>query len=80
LLGLGGNWRTSPEDCPDGVFLLVGEEVVDGQRIAAARTTDLASTLCYLLGLPVAQYMEGRVMVECVSEEVLATRPLWVVD
>jgi hypothetical protein len=36
--------------------------------------------VCYLLGLPVAQYMEGGVIVDAVEPEFLAENPLRVVD
>jgi hypothetical protein len=80
LLGFGDSWRTSAEDCPDGVVLLSGVGVPQGQRFAGASLTDVAPTLCYLLGLPVAQYMEGGVIVDGVEQEYLANHPLRVVD
>jgi hypothetical protein len=40
---------------------------------------DVVPTLCYLLGLPVAQYMEGEVIVDAVDTGYLTTHPL-VVD
>jgi hypothetical protein len=80
MLGFGNDWRTSAEDCPDGVVLLSGVGVPQGQRFAGARLTDVAPTLCYLLGLPVAQYMEGGVIVEVVEQDYLASHPLRVVD
>jgi hypothetical protein len=36
--------------------------------------------LCYLLGLPVAQYMEGSVVISAVTPSFLAEHPLRVVD
>jgi hypothetical protein len=79
-IGIGSDWRTSAEDCPDGAVLLIGDGVPQGQRFAGAQMADLAPTLCYLLELPVAQYMEGRVVVEALDEEFLANHPLRVVD
>jgi len=38
------------------------------------------TTLCYLLGLPVAQYMEGSVVVGMVTPSFLEEHPLRVVD
>jgi hypothetical protein len=37
-------------------------------------------TLCYLLGLPVAQYMECGVVIHLVKPSYLATHPLRVVE
>jgi hypothetical protein len=80
LLGRGGDWRTSAEDCPDGLLLLYGPVVPAGRRFAEVRTTDCAPTLCYLLGLPVSQYMEGGLIVDAVEDQYLADHPLRVVD
>jgi hypothetical protein len=80
ILGFGGDWRSSADDCPDGVVLLRGTGVLQGARFVEARMADLAPTLCYLLGLPVAQYMEGRVLVEAVDERFLESHQLSVVD
>jgi len=80
LLGFGGDWRTSPEDSPDGLLLLFGDGVSGGDRFAEVKTIDIAPTLCYLLGLPVAQYMEGGVILDAVEDQYLADHPLRVVD
>lgn len=76
VLGLGGRWRTSPETCPDGAFLLAGDGVLVGKRFNRARLADVAPTVCYLLGLPVAQYMEGRVVLDAVEPSFVANHPL----
>ena len=39
----------------------------------------MVPTACYLLGLPLAQYMEGSVIIEAVDARYLSTHPL-VVD
>ncbi len=80
LLGAGDRWRTSARSCPEGVLMLMGEGVVAGKRFAPASLADVAPTLCYLLGLPVAQYMEGRVILEAVEPEYVVSHPLRVVD
>jgi len=80
LLGVGGDWRASAESCPEGSLFLLGRGVAAGTRLAPVRLEDLAPTLCYLLDLPVAQYMEGRVILEAVEPEWLETHPLRVVE
>lgn len=80
LLGGGGDWRVAPDQCPDGLLLLAGGPVRAGHLVAGARVPDLAPTLCYLLGLPVAQYMEGRVLVDAIRPEWVAEHPMQVVD
>jgi hypothetical protein len=80
LLGIGERWRTTARSCPDGLLVLMGDNVVRGRRFAEAGLADAAPTICYLLGLPVAQYMEGRVVLDAIEPEYVATHPLRVVD
>jgi hypothetical protein len=80
LLGGGGSWRTSARACPDGILVLHGPGVVAGRRMTPSRLADVAPTLCYLLGLPVAEYMEGRVVLDAVEPGFLAANPLRVVE
>jgi hypothetical protein len=80
MFGGGESWHTSAEESPDGLFILVGEGVDPGRRVPPVSPPDVAPTLCYLLGLPVAQYMEGSVVVGAVTPSFLAEHPLRVVD
>jgi hypothetical protein len=80
LFGGGESWHTSAEGCPDGLLVLLGDGVDAGRRAPTANPPDVAPTLCYLLGLPVAQYMEGGVVVEAVAPSFLSEHPLRVVD
>jgi len=45
-----------------------------------AQLVDVAPTICYLLGLPLPQYMEGRVLLEAIDPEYLSANSLQVVD
>jgi hypothetical protein len=80
LFGGGESWHTSAEGSPEGLFILLGEGVDSGRRVPSVNAPDVAPTLCYLLGLPVAQYMEGSVIVSAVTPSFLADHPLRVVD
>ena len=80
LFGGGESWHTSAEGSPDGLFILLGDGVDPGRQVQPANPPDVAPTLCYLLGLPVAQYMEGSVAVSAVTPSFLAEHPLRVVD
>ncbi len=80
LLGVGDDWRMSADSSPDGVLLLAGTGVSGGTRFSAARLPDVAPTLCYLVGLPTAEYMQGGLIVEAVDREYLESQPLRVVD
>jgi hypothetical protein len=80
LLGARDDWRTSAETCPEGLVMLSGPGVVRDRRLDATQLPDVAPTLCYLAGLPVAQYMQGRVVVEAVEPGFLETHPMRVID
>jgi predicted AlkP superfamily phosphohydrolase/phosphomutase len=49
---------------PPGLLLAYGEGIRPGATLAGASVLDVAPTLLYLLGLPVARDMEGRVLTE----------------
>jgi len=80
LFGGGGKWQTTAESCPDGLLVVLGDGVNAAMRGPRATPPDIAPTLCYLLGLPVAQYMEGSVLVDIIEPSFLAEHPLRVVD
>ncbi len=80
LLGLGGGWRATAAGSPDGALILAGRGVVPAHLMQRVQLTDVAPTLCYLVGLPVTQYMEGRVILDAVEPDFLAEHPLQVVD
>jgi len=80
LLGVGHAWRTSAESCPDGLVVLLGPGISPGERLQRPRLADVAPTLCYLLGLPVAQSMDGRVILDAVTPSYLESVPLRVVN
>ena len=80
LLGAGYEWRMSAETCPPGLVMLSGPGVNRNRRLDGVRLPDVAPTLCYLVGLPVAQYMQGRVIVDAVEPSFLEDHPLRVID
>ena len=80
FFGGGESWHTTAEGLPDGLLTLLGDGVNPGARVQPGRPPDVAPTLCYLLGLPVAQYMEGSVVVGMVTSTFLEEHPLRIVD
>lgn len=80
FLGIGDTWHSSAESCPEGLLVLLGHNVDAARSSDMAVPPDVAPTLCYLLGLPVAQYMEGGVVVDLVVPSYLSTHPLRVVE
>jgi predicted AlkP superfamily phosphohydrolase/phosphomutase len=62
-----------------GIFIARGPEVRSGETVVGARILDLAPTILHLMGLPVPDHMDGRVLTEVLSTprpvERLSTQP-----
>ena len=63
-------------DAPDGVLLAYGDGVRPGTMVAGASVLDITPTILYLMGLPVARDMEGRVLTEMLDEEFTRAHPI----
>jgi predicted AlkP superfamily phosphohydrolase/phosphomutase len=61
---------------PEGILFVRGPDVRPGVQLEGANILDLAPTILYLLGLPVADEMDGRVLVELLREERLRAQPI----
>ncbi|HEX5715267.1 MAG TPA: alkaline phosphatase family protein [Thermoanaerobaculia bacterium] len=61
---------------PDGVLLLYGEGIQPGALLTGARLVDVAPTLLYALGFPVAQDLDGQVIRAAFDKRFLASNPL----
>jgi predicted AlkP superfamily phosphohydrolase/phosphomutase len=61
---------------PDGVLLVAGEGIRPGAVPKSASVLDVAPTLLYLLGLPVARDMEGRVLTEILEPAFARENPV----
>jgi hypothetical protein len=61
---------------PPGFFLAVGDGIREGATIRSASVLDVAPTLLYLMGLPVARDMEGRVLTEILDEQFARHNPV----
>jgi hypothetical protein len=61
---------------PDGVLLLYGEGIQPGALLTGARLVDVAPTLLYALGFPVAQDLDGQVLRAAFDKRFLARHPL----
>ena len=61
---------------PPGVLLAVGDGIQPGASVRGASVVDVAPTILYLLGLPVARDMEGRVLAELVTPEFADANPV----
>jgi hypothetical protein len=78
LSGLtGGSVMTGTHaSAPDGFVLAIGDGIRPGSSFRQASLLDVAPTVLYLMGLPVARDMEGRVMTEVLSEDFARAHPL----
>jgi predicted AlkP superfamily phosphohydrolase/phosphomutase len=61
---------------PDGFFLAVGDGIRPGSTTRSASILDVAPTVLYLMGLPVARDMEGRVLTEIVEDDFARAHPV----
>ncbi len=60
----------------DGVLMMSGGPIRAEFEFENARIIDVAPTLLYLMGLPVPDDMDGRVLVEALDEEFVETNPI----
>ena len=68
-------WRTG-EHRLEGILIAAGEKIQRGRRIQNSRLEDLCPTLLHLLGHPVPEDMDGRVLTELfTSTESVAVAP-----
>jgi predicted AlkP superfamily phosphohydrolase/phosphomutase len=54
---------------PEGVLIAVGDGIRPGAQLRSASILDVAPTILYLMGLPVARDMEGRVLTEILEDD-----------
>jgi len=60
----------------DGIFAAWGHQIVPGLHIEAAEIIDLAPTILHLMGLPVPQTMDGKVLETIFAPGSAADRPI----
>ncbi len=60
---------------PPGVLIMAGPDVRSGVRITDASVHDITPTILALLGLPIGEDMDGRIIVEALTPEFLASYP-----
>ena len=61
---------------PYGVFIAAGADFKQGYRAEDTSVLDLTPTLLYLFGLPTAEDMEGKVMLDIFTDEFKQAHPL----
>lgn len=60
----------------NGLFALYGPGIVQGANLGSVSSLDVTPTLAYLLGLPVASNLPGRVVTEAFTVGHLAANPI----
>lgn len=65
-----------------GVFLAYGSAIQPGIEVREARLVDLAPTILYMLGQPIPEYMDGRVLHQIIADDFQPVRsaapgPYW---
>lgn len=60
---------------PDGVLLAVGDGIRPGATLRAS-VLDVTPTMLYLMGLPVARDMEGRIITEMLQDDFTRSHPV----
>ncbi|MFZ1947580.1 MAG: alkaline phosphatase family protein [bacterium] len=61
---------------PPGIFIASGGPFKQGFEVNGASVLDIAPTVLHLLGLPVPQDMEGRVLAEALDPDWVAANPV----
>jgi hypothetical protein len=60
----------------DGIVIMWGENIKSGVKIEDAEVLDITGTVFTLLGFPVAEDMDGRVLTEAIEESFLRRYPI----
>ncbi len=61
--------HSSMKEPPDGIIILSGPAFRKNHRIEGATLLDVAPTLLYLQGIPVARDMDGKILVKAFTQE-----------
>ncbi len=61
---------------PPGILLLHGKYIKKGFRLVGVNIFDIAPTVLYLQGLPIAEDMDGRPALSCIDEGFVARNPI----
>lgn len=64
------------DNSPDGVLMLYGQGIEAGELLDDARLVDVAPTLIYGMGLPVARDLDGQILMPAFRRSFLARHPL----
>ena len=69
-------YHTSGDHRQDGIVLIKGIGIKGNYHLQGTRLIDIAPTVLHIMGLPVPSEMDGRVLVEALTEEFLQRHPV----
>lgn len=64
----------------EGVIIMMGKNIRRNKLIKDAKEVDVVPTILYLLDLPIAKDMDGRVLIEAIEPEFIAKEPIKYID
>lgn len=67
------------QQAPDGLFVMVGDGIKQGEFLENVELVDIMPTLLYSLGFPIARDLDGQVLTGAFSSSFLRRNPLTVV-
>lgn len=68
--------RANAEHTQYGIFIINGKDIESGKHIENADIVDIAPTILYLLGTPIPDDMDGRVLTESINPEFVNSAPI----
>lgn len=74
------SWGVSGSHRMDGLLTMRGRLFQQGMSLQGARIIDLAPSVLYLLGLPIPDAMDGKVLQQAFLEPVFKERPVRFID
>lgn len=67
------------DNAPDGIAIFIGNTIKRGGFQGEIKLVDIAPTLLYLMGFPVARDMDGNVVKRIIAPEILQRNPIFFV-
>ena len=65
------------DNAPDGIAIFIGSSIEKGGFQGEAEIVDMAPTLLYLMGFPVARDMDGSVIKKLIDPKILKRNPIF---
>jgi hypothetical protein len=63
-------------NAPDGLLILSGAGIGAGRKLQRASVVDVIPTLLYLMGLPLGQDMDGTLLTDVLTEDLVRSQPV----